>query len=375
MKYRICTRQVCFIMFAYSAAGKILMMPALLSYYCKNDLLFPALFLLAAQTAVVWAVAFACSKTNKTFFELAQDAFGAVFSKILMWLFAAFFAAAALLPMLEQKLFVQAIFYDTIPSLITFLPFFILAVYVAAKGMRNAGRVADIAAPLFIAALAAIVIMSLGESDMSWLLPVLKTPASGLLGGARFALYNFTDGAVMLMLMGRFEYRKGDCTKITLSYALSALVVLIFLAVFYSVFSVLAPDQYFAVSKIAIFFSALSLVGRVDLVAVYAMEICMLFALIFYLQLSVTCVCGALDKEQTVGRTVRPAAAVISVVLNAVLLALVLVFNSKYLVVQEFYGRIMWAVYVLFAFALPPLVWALIKISSLRAGKAAGDNL
>ena len=120
-------------MFAYSAAGKILMMPALLSYYCKNDLLFPALFLLAAQTAVVWVVAFACSKTNKTFFELAQDAFGAVFSKILMWLFAAFFAAAALLPMLEQKLFVQAIFYDTIPSLITFLPFFILAVSIHVK--------------------------------------------------------------------------------------------------------------------------------------------------------------------------------------------------------------------------------------------------
>ena len=368
MKYRICTRQACFIMFAYSAAGKLLMMPALLSYYCKNDLLFPALFLFAAQTAVVWAVAYACSKTGKTFFELIKEVCGNVVSKIVMWLFAAFFAAAALLPMLEQKLFVQAIFYDTIPSLITFLPFFILSVYVGAKGMRNAGRVADIAAPLFLAALVAVVIMALGESDMSWLLPILKTPVAPLANGARFAAYNFADGAVMLMFMGRFEYRKGDCTKITLSYALSALVVLIFLAVFYSVFSVLSPDQYFAVSKIAIFFSALSLVGRVDLVAVYAMEICMLFALMLYIQLGVTCICGALEKEQTVGRTVRPAAAVASLAVNAVLLVLVFVFNNSYLVVQKFYGRIMWAVFVLFAFALPPFVWLFVKLNSLRGG-------
>ena len=154
-------------MFAYSAAGKLLMLPALLSYYCGPDLVFPALAIYCVQIAVVWAVAYACSKTDRTFFGMLEDTFGKVISKIFAWLFALFFAACALLPMLEQKLFVQSIFYDTIPSLITFLPFFVLSVYVGAKGLKNAGRVADIVLPLFSAAMLVLLIMSFGECNFS----------------------------------------------------------------------------------------------------------------------------------------------------------------------------------------------------------------
>lgn len=373
MENQLSTRQVCFIMFAYSAAGKLLMMPALLSYYSKNDLLFPALAIYLLQVAAVWAVSFACTKTDKTVFGVIEGMFGKAAAKVAAWLLFAFFIMASLLPMLEQKLFVQAIFYDTIPSLITFLPFFALSVYVAAKGLRNAGRVADVMFPLFCAALAAVVAMSVGESNMGWLLPVLKTPFPSLVTGARFAAYNFSDGAVMLMFMGRFACRRGDCTKITLSYALSAVAVLGFLALFYSIFSSLAPDQYFAISKIAIFFGALSLVGRVDLIAVYAIEACMLFALILYLQLAVTCACHALGKEQTVGRTVRPAAAVVSVTINAVLLALVVLFNDSYLVVQEFYGRYLWAVWLAFSVVLPLLALVLTAVKYKKSSRGSGD--
>lgn len=370
-KTELCTRQVCFIMFAYSAAGKLLMMPAMLSYYCGNDLVFPALVIFALQTAVVWSVAYLCTKTDKTLFCLAEAAFGRVFSKILQWLFALFFCAAALLPMLAQKLFVQYIFYDTIPSLITFVPFFAFSVYVGAKGIRNAGRVADIAMPVFALCFAVLAVMSVGECNLSWLLPVLKTPAEGLFTGARSALYNFADGAVMLMLMGRFRCNRGDCAKITISYAAAGVGVMLFLALFYGIYSTLSPDRYFAISQTALFFGPLSLVGRLDLLAVYGVEACMLFALVLYIQLCVTCVCGALSKEQTLGRNVRPAAAVSSLVVNAVLLALVIAFNDGYLVVQEFYGRFLWVAFALFAFVLPPLAWALYAVR-LRTKRRRG---
>ena len=370
MNDSLCTRQVCFIMYAYPVAGKILMMPALLSFYCKNDLVFPAVLCFLAQFAVVWAVAYACTRTQKTFFELVGGG-GKVLKKAAMWLFALFFAAAALVPLLEQKLFVQEIFYDTVPSLIIFLPFFILSVYVGSKGLRNAGRTADIAAPLFVAALAALLIMSVGESNLSWLLPVLKTPAGELINGARSALYNFTDGAVMLMLMGRFRARRGDCKKIVISYAASALTVCAFLALFYSIFSAISPDQYFAVSKMAIFFSALSLVGRIDLIAAYAMEACMLFALLLYVQLCVTCVCEALGKEQTAGRNVSPASAAASVAVNVLLAALVVAFNEMYLPVQQFYRMYMWAAFALFSFILPAAGAAAALLRGMK-GKEAG---
>ena len=351
----LCTRQVCFIMAAYAAVNKLLMMPALLSYYASRDLIFPALALYILQTAVVWAVAFACSKTQKTVFRLVGDAFGGVAAKALMWLLGAFFLLAALMPMLEQKLFVQSIFYDTIPALITFLPFFVFSLYAASKGLNNAGRLADISLPVFVFAMFAVFVLSFGEVNAQWLLPMLKTPPSALLNGARFALYHFTDGAVMLMLMGRFTYKKGDCTKITLSYAAGALVVLAFLFVFYGVYSVLAPNVHFAVSKVCIFFSALSMVGRADLVAVYALELCMLFSLVFYMQLSARRVRQAVFKAEP-----SPAGrAVVSLALNAVMLALVIALNNNYFSVQQFFGRALWAVFAAVSFLLPPLVWAL----------------
>ena len=214
MKIQLNTRQVCFIFFAYTAAGKLLMMPALLSYYCGGDLWLPALIIFLLQGAAVWAVAWFCSRTDKTFFALIEEVFGKTVSKIFLWLFALFFAAAALLPMMEQKLFVQSIFYDTIPSLITFLPFFILSVYAGAKGIKNAGRAAEIALPLFSVALLAIVVMSLGESNMSWLLPSFSAPASSLAQGARVSLFDFSDAAVMLMLAGSSAIKRGMRPKL-----------------------------------------------------------------------------------------------------------------------------------------------------------------
>lgn len=351
----LCTRQVCFIMAVYSAANKLLMMPALLAYHASRDLIFPALALYVLQTAVVWAVAFACSKTQKTVFQIVEDALGGIAAKALMWILAAFFLFASLMPMLEQKLFVQSAFYDTIPALITFLPFFVFSAYAAAKGLNNAGRLADIALPVFAFAMFAVFVLSVGEVNAQWLLPVLRTPASSLVSGARFALYNFTDGAVMLMLMGRFAYRRGDCTKITLSYAAGALVVLAFLFVFYGVYSVLAPDTYFAVSKVCIFFTALSMVGRADLVAVYALELCMLFSLVFYMQLSAQCVRQAVFRAQPSSAGY----AMVSLALNAIMLALVIILNNNYFSVQQFFGKALWVVFAVISFILPPLVWAL----------------
>lgn len=351
MTDRLCTRQVCFILTAYSAAGKLIMMPAQLAYYAKNDLWFTLLIIYLLQTAVVWAVAYACSKTQKTAFGLIRSAFGSVAEKVFLWLFAAFFLMAALMPAIEQKLFVHDVFYDTVPDLIVFLPFFAFSLYVGAKGLNNAGRTADIVLPLLAAAFIAIFIMGAAESNFSWLLPVLKQPVKNIAGGAGYCLYYFTDGAVMLALMGRFKYKKGDCTRITLSYAAGALAVILFCMVFYSVFSSLSADEYFAVSKVAIFFPALSVTGRLDLLAVYVIDIAVIFGISLYVQLFVYCLYCALG-----GRVKR---VYLSVAANILLLAAVIIFNDNYLALQQVYGRYLWGVYLLFAFVLPPLLWAL----------------
>lgn len=351
MKADLSARQICFMLIAYSAAGKLLMLPAQLAYFSGNDLWISAVISYILQIAAVWAVAFLCSKTDKTFFELAEISLGKVVSRILMCLFALFFAVAAFLPMYEQKLFVHEIFYDTIPALTVFIPFFFLSVYMGGKGLNNAGRVADILLPLFLAAFAAIFVMSVSEANFGWLMPVFSHPVKSILRGVYSTLYNFADGAVMLMFMGRFKYKKGDCTKITLSYSLGAALVILFMLVFYSVYSTLSQDEYFSVGQSAIFFPALSVMGRADLLAVYVIETAMLSGVILYIQLCTDCLSRATD-----GR-IKPVGW--SFIVNGVLLALLIIFNDKYKGLQTVYGNILWYVYAVFALLLPIAAWLL----------------
>ncbi|MDE6001062.1 MAG: hypothetical protein K2G96_01880, partial [Clostridia bacterium] len=123
---KISVRQICFIMLAYTAASRLLLYPTNLSMLCGRDLLFPALIDFGVQAVIVWAIAYLCSRTDKTFFGLIEGTLGNITARIVYGLFALFFIVCTIIPLFEQKLYVHAIFYDTVPSLLVFLPFFFL---------------------------------------------------------------------------------------------------------------------------------------------------------------------------------------------------------------------------------------------------------
>ena len=157
---KISVRQICFIMLAYTAVSKLLLYPQNLSLACGRDLLFPAAINFGIQAIIVWAVSYLCSRTDKTFFELIAGTLGSITARIVYGLFALFFIICTIIPLFEQKLYVHAIFYDTVPSLLVFLPFFFLAVYAATKNFENIGRCADICLPVF----AVVMVLILGMS-------------------------------------------------------------------------------------------------------------------------------------------------------------------------------------------------------------------
>lgn len=343
MKNRVCTRQICFILVAYNAVLKMVVFPSVLADSAGADIVFPALFNLALQTAAVWAVAFVCSRTDKTFFVLLKDNFGEVAAKMIFVLFGLYFLFAAIVPMNEQQLLVHAAFYDTVPSLYIFLPFFFLSAYVGGKGLTNAGRCADICLPIFAVCIAVLLIFCVGEGDYSNLLPVLKTPTSRLARSSLAGAFRYSDAALLLLFMGKFTYRKGDAAKITLSYVLGGLIVVAFLAIFYAVYGNMAASRAFMLKDIAVFSPAVSYVGRVDLLLIYVLDIVMLFAVILHVQACVYCLCTAFSKV---------ASWVFSLAANAVLLVLTFVLNNKFTLLQSAAGWF-WIPTLIFAYILP----------------------
>lgn len=347
---KINVRQICFILAFYTAATKLLLYPIILSGYSGRDLVFSALISFAVQGAVVWSVAFLSSKTDKTLFELIQDTFGGVAARIIYGFFAAFFIFCAIPPLFEQKLYVQAIFYDTVPSFLVFAPIFIFTVYAGSKGLKNIGRCADICMPVFIISMAFIFFMSFSEVDFSNLLPILKTPPSGVFGGSLKTSFFFLEPAYLLMFLGNYKYKRGDAAKLTLSYALGAAVVLLFLAVFYGIYGELTSSRQFAVSKTSLYFSAINIVGRIDLYALYALEVVMLFAFVLNIQCAVHCLnkCTGWDYPE-----------LLSLFVNLILLAIILAFERKLAAMQTFFTNWVWIIILLFATAAPLLAWVL----------------
>ncbi|MBD5583981.1 MAG: GerAB/ArcD/ProY family transporter [Clostridia bacterium] len=347
---KLSVRQICFIMLAYTAASKILMYPTYLSITCKNDLLFPAIIDFLICGIVIWAVSFLCSKTDKTFYQLLQNSIGTVGARIFYGFFAVYFLLASLLPIFEQKLYVHNIFYDTVPSLGVFLPFFALSAYACSKRFTNIGRCADICMPLFIGTMVFMFAMAFSEVEWNNLLPVLKTPASELFKGTAGSFFNFTEPCWMLMFMGHFKYKKGDSAKITLSFAGGAVIVLLFLATFMGVYGPIAPSRTFAIARTSLFFPAIETIGRIDLILLFIIEIVMLFAMMINIQFAVHAISKCIGCENL---------KVISFAVNLALLIIVVFANNFYSDIHDLYFNWMWIVFVVFGVAVPLLAWTL----------------
>lgn len=335
---------------AYNAVLKILVYPAIAAQTAGRDLLFPALFDLILQTVIIWSVAYLSSKTDKTFFELIEDRLGTVTARITYALFGLYFLFSAIVPMNEQQLLVHDSFYDTIPSLYIFLPFFFFSIYAGAKSFANAGRCADVCFPIFAVTIVLFMVMSLGQGEFTNLLPVMKQPFKTIAGGTLSGLFRFSESAFLLIFLGHFKYKKGDAAKITVSYAVGGVLVLILIAAFYSIYGSLTPSRTFMLNNIAVFFPVISFVGRIDLIALYALDIAVLFAIALHIQACVHCLALAFKFDN------KP---VLSVIANTVLIVVTFVLNHNFSALQDAAAKWFFIPALIFAYIIPVLAWAL----------------
>lgn len=343
---KISPRQLYFFLACIMPAGKLVILPSLLAQQAKNDLLLPALIGYLVQAGVVFCVLLAAKK-GESLFSLLRNTFGKIAAIAVMSVLSLFFFYAALLPLLEQRLFVQSTFYDTLPSLAAFAPYFVFSVYLCAKPLGSQGRVWDILGPIAIAGLAGILVLSVGETDLGALLP---------LGGGGMGTFKalpvlsgwLFDGAVLLMLLGRIDYKKGTAWKGTLWYLAGALGVLLFLAVFYGVFGDVAVNQPFAIAKTSKYFSGITVLGRIDYIFIYALSLVMAFWCAMPLQAGIDCFLQPFGRE-------RHLATILSVAVNAVFLALMYFLDNRFGEVLHFVTGAPFWIFVVFCTVLPPL--------------------
>lgn len=344
---KISARQLCFFLACVAPVGKLVLLPAQLVQYAGNDLLLPTLVCYAVQTAVVFCLLLLV-KCGLNFYELLSNTFGKIAAKILICLYAVFLLLAALLPLLEQKTFVQSVFYDTLPSLVAFAPFFVFSAYVCSKPLGSYGRTWDILGPLAVVGLVGILILSAGSADYGALLPVGATGGTGFLRGTASIFSWFIDTALLLPLIGKIEYRKGIAWKGALSYAAGGFAVLFFLATFYGVFAETSVNQLFAFTKTSKYFSGITVLGRIDYVFIFALALVMAFYIALPLQGSIECAVQAFGRHKYMPT-------LLALGVNTLFFALSIVLDYRLGAVLTFFSETLYWIFPVFCVALPLL--------------------
>ena len=183
---KIAPRQLLFLLACLTPLLKLILMPAQLAADTGNDLLLSALLLLAAESAAVFA-AVLLAKRGLSLFALVERSLGRAAAAVACTLLALFFLFAAYIPLFEQKLMVQSVFYDTLPSDLLFAPFFLLSAYFCLKPIGCFGRIFDLLGPLAILSFFFLMLFSVGEADFLSLAPVGVTGAGSILSAALHA--------------------------------------------------------------------------------------------------------------------------------------------------------------------------------------------
>lgn len=326
---------------------KLLETPSLLAQFAKGDLLLPAFLQYVLQFFVLCVVLYAISRSGTPLKQRIESKLGKVWTRVLYAVYAVFFLAVAVLPLLDLEKFVYASFYDTEPTIFSFALFFLFSGFVATKGVRALGRVGDLSLFLFPIAFVALIAMSLGEADFTGLLPIFEQRFGRTMYALKYTSPHFLDVILLLPLLSELSYQKGDGKKIAAGYAVGAVATLIFLAVFYATYSTVAAREHYAFLKIAQYFPALAVIGRIDLLFVYLLCI----VLFFYVATPLFFAVNALSEcMQTQRKTL------LSAIINVLAFVFVLFFNRKYDGIYTFFCGKLFPLFLALGSVLPLLV-------------------
>ncbi len=273
------TRQICFFYIALLPIIKFFSAPSVICGFCGEDLWIAALINSVADIVTIAVLYFLLKNENCDFFTLTEKTFGKAFAKTVAVFYIVFFLLKSVMPVSEVKSYVELTLYVTAPNISSFMPAFIAIIYICVQRLRVLGRIADGVIIAAIIGYAFTYGLSLSDTDLGAILPIGASGAKNIFLGAYSSVTWFSDGAYFLFFVGEYVKGKHDGLKIILSAAISSLVVLVFLVIFYGTFTSISARQNFAMTEISKYTTSINNTERFDYLPIIALLFVSLFSL------------------------------------------------------------------------------------------------
>lgn len=261
-------RQICLFFLAFTCTNKLFTLPSTIASVSFNDLWLSTLLNVLLDGTSIFLMLILSKNTDKNIYEILEDLMGKIGAKIVCALYLICFFIKSLIPIIEQKEYIDLTLYISSPSIIYFLPFFIVCFYLCTKKLRVLGRLSDV---LFISTITGFIVLmalSIPHADFSNVLPVGVNGIKKILSGSFLSLTWFGDAVYFLFFIGNYNRTKKDGKKILLSYFISALSIVLFMIVFYGIFSSISYRQKFSLTEISKYTTIINSTGRFDYFAI-----------------------------------------------------------------------------------------------------------
>ena len=230
-------RQVCLFLIAFVPVTKIFLLPSVLSALSNEDLWISATVVFLFEALTIAVLLFVSFNTHSDYYSLLKMNFNDIIAKAVYFVYGIYFVIKSLLPIIEQKGFVELTLYETTPTVLTFFPFFIISFYLSTKYLRTIGRLSDIFFAITLIGMAIVFLLAFKNADLFSILPVGANGFSNTIKGSYMGISYFGDAVYLLFFMGEYQKEKKGYLKVLLSYLIASATVLLFLIIFYCTFT------------------------------------------------------------------------------------------------------------------------------------------
>ncbi len=351
------SRQICLFFVAFLPPLKLFFMPSALSTVFDNDVWLCAVFSFIIDFSCLQITLFLSKKYDCDFYTLISQTFGNVFAKLVYSLYAVMLFMRAVIPVFELCYFVKLTLYEAVATDFYFFPFFVLPVYLSTLSLRSLGRLGELLCYFTILGLIILLAMSVSNVKLFNLLPIGISFPKNILTNFQKPFVWFGDSVYMLFFMGEAKLKKNDRTKISLSFLIAYLSVVIFLIFFYSIFMTTSIRQTFSLSEISKYSTSINSTARFDYLGVF----CILFVNVISASLPIFFGAKALKKAYDV----KP---VYSSLFFIILLMIFLMFFKQYLLSVINFILDYFSYFMFFMTIFPVFIFLPLRIKDKKIG-------
>ncbi len=348
-------RQICYIFLAFMPVTKIALLPSVLAGFCEETLWVSALLSFSCDILVLFAILRLAEKhDNSTLYYILERNFSNKAAKVIYFFYGIYFMIKAVVPLLEQQDYVHNTLYEISPSILIFLPFFLVSFYLSLKGLKIIGRCADACIWLTGAGFLTVFFLSLPKADFSNILPIIQKPTyKPVIGSFRSVIW-YSDSIYMLLFMGHFKKEKMFRAKIIGSYSLAAAIIIFFMITFYSSFTSIAKTRFFATPELTIYSLAITNSARFDYIAIFILMFSQVFAIMLPIFLATKCFERAFGLQKALFSAIA---------VNLSLAVFTVLFTGKLFAVLAVITEYFSYVFIIFGYVVPFLLLLVPKVS------------